>query len=53
MIASGDIHYKENKEISVRMYKYFFNLFISTTVIHGLKKYEQVHNTYPLPLSMI
>ena len=38
MNASRDIHYKENKEISVRMYKYFFYLLISATVIHGLKK---------------
>ena len=53
MNASGDVHYKENKEISVRMYKYLFYLLISTAVIHGLKKYKQVHNTYPLPLSMI
>ena len=53
MNARGDVHYKENKEISVRIYKYYFYLLISTAVIHGLKKYKQVHNTYPLPLSMI
>ena len=28
MNASGDVHYEENKEISVQVYKYFF-LFIN------------------------
>ena len=38
MNASGDIHYKENKEISIQMYKYFFYLLISTCRYPWFKK---------------